>query len=307
MMNFEEFCNYVEKEVLSVNPDWSGRTALVKDVRKNNGVMLKGLTITESGKNVFPTIYLDEYYEEMVIDNKTKEAVLEDIACVYEHCLKQTPEFDIIGELQESRIIGVLVNREHNEALLKDIPHLLVGDSLAVIFKYLLEMSTNGFSSVTITDYLAELKGYDEHTLMKIALTNTPELMKCSFQNMVNIVKKSIGEGFVEEMDNKDMRMYVLSNQQNQWGAFSIFYPQVRKKLVTLFRKDLIVVPSSIHELLIIPMDKDTDLSYIDNMVKEVNSTAVAVEEQLADKAFVLKRDGSDDISKFISYYAPGK
>lgn len=305
MMNFEEFCNYVENEVLSVLHHKEGKTAIVKDVHKNNGVVLKGLTILEEGKRISPTIYLEEFYEEMVIENSTEEEILSEIASAYEKCLKEIPEFDIMGNLTEEQIIGVLVNQEHNEELLKDIPHLLIGDSLAVIFKYLLEKSERGYASVTITDYLAQMKGYDEHTLMRIALSNTPKLLKYSFQSMGSVISAMMGVDCEEENDNSDFPMYVLSNQQNQWGAFCILYPQVLEKLFSKFGSDLVMLPSSVHELIILPQNEDMIMSDMDKMVQEVNATQVGPQDRLADKAFVLRRDGSDDISKFVSYYAP--
>lgn len=305
MMSFEDFCNYVANEVLNVKPEWKDRTATVKDVRKNNGVVLKGLTIHEDGKNVFPTVYLEHYYEEMDIQELTKEETLERIACDYERFLENAPEFDWVGDLQENKIIGILVNREQNEELLKDIPHLLIGDSLAVIFKYLLAESEEGTSTVTITDYLAEVKGYDENALMKIALKNTPELMKLSFNSMFSVLF-GVGGNVVDKLEMVSyIPQYVLTNMKKQWGAFAILYPEVREMLFSKFNSDIVILPSSIHELIVLPLNEEVELSDMDEMVKEVNETELRAEEILADKAFVLKQDGSDDISKFLSYYTP--
>lgn len=305
MMNFEEFCSYVKNEVLNKMDRQENMTVSVRDIRKNNGVCLKGLVISQAGKNICPTIYLEPYYEEMTMEHLSKEDVLTKIVSDYINASKKDIDFDITVNLREDKIVGVLVNQERNMELLKDIPHILIGDSLAVIFKYLIDVSVEGISSITITDYLAELKGYETDRLMELALVNTPKIMGYSFRSMISALGELAGLGLEEDFSRSGFPMYVLSNKLGQFGAFALLYPETRDVLFEKFGNDLLVIPSSIHELIVCPADNELVLSDIDNVVREVNETQLKADELLADRAFVMKRDGSDDISKFVSYYAP--
>lgn len=59
LTNFAEVVKYeVEKMV------GAGFKVKLNDVRKNNGIVLKGVTITENGNNIFPTVYLNDYYKD---------------------------------------------------------------------------------------------------------------------------------------------------------------------------------------------------------------------------------------------------
>lgn len=304
MMNFEEFCSYVESNILDVLGSKEERTASVKEVLKNNSVVLKGLMIVENESNISPTIYLEDFYEQMVVEEKSEEEILEEIASAYERFRKEVPDFDAHRDLREEKIIGVLVNREHNEELLKSIPSVVVNDSLVVIFKYLVDVNSNGIGTVTITDYFAELKGYSEKDLMRLALYNTPKLLEFELRNMLDVIC-DMQDINPEEVGISELPMYVISNQHKKFGAFCLLYPEVREQLLNRFDSDLVILPSSVHELIIIPTEDDMSMRDMDRMVQEVNATQVVMQEQLADRAFVLKQDGSDDISKFLSYYAP--
>ena len=61
-MTYFQFVQAVEQQVKAgVKKDHEVR---IHTARKNNGVWRKGLSISESGINVAPTIYLEEYYQQ---------------------------------------------------------------------------------------------------------------------------------------------------------------------------------------------------------------------------------------------------
>ena len=69
-------------------------------------------------------------------------------------------------------------------------------------------------------------------------------------------------------------RMYILSNQRNIYGATSLLYPGVLKDLGNAFQSDLYILPSSLHEVMILPKNRTyMDMYYLQDMVKAVNAT----------------------------------
>ena len=84
----------------------------------------------------------------------------------------------------------------------------------------------------------------------------------------------------------EEIPMFVITNDLKLNGAASIYYSDVLEKIAEKLRDDLYILPSSIHEVIAIP-SKYGDLESLSTMVKEVNSTQVAEEEQLSDNVYL--------------------
>ena len=87
--------------------------------------------------------------------------------------------------------------------------------------------------------------------------------------------------------------MYVVSNRKRFFGAAQILD---RMTIREYFSKEwpdckrLIVIPSSIHECILIPIDdEEIDLEDFHRMVHEVNASTVDEEEQLGDCCYVME------------------
>nr|WP_297703219.1 DUF5688 family protein [uncultured Butyrivibrio sp.] len=141
----------VAKDITSFLEYDENRQVFVKDVRKNNGVLLKGLTIKSDSEQIAPTIYLEQFYEQYSHTGDYDE-VLRTIAKAYENSkLGSIPGFSA-DDLSENNIYGVLVNTDSNEELLRDIPSVRVLDGrFSVVFRYSLD-EFGDKASVLITD-----------------------------------------------------------------------------------------------------------------------------------------------------------
>ena len=85
--------------------------------------------------------------------------------------------------------------------------------------------------------------------------------------------------------------MYVLTNQSKYYGASGILDHSTLHRISEQIG-DFIVLPSSIHEVIIIPKNEDMgDYSRLAAMVKEVNAAVVLPEERLSDHVYVYSRD----------------
>ena len=103
----------------------------------------------------------------------------------------------------------------------------------------------------------------------------------------------------------KDLpEIYVVSNSMRVRGAASIFYSNVLREVAKKFGTDLILLPSSIHEWLILPYNRDYKLADLENMVYEANTEVVAEREILSyhvygyvrktDQLSILSKNGSN-------------
>lgn len=88
------------------------------------------------------------------------------------------------------------------------------------------------------------------------------------------------------DMDVPETPLYVVTNAAKYRGAANILD---RKSLIkALGHGDFIVIPSSIHEVLILPAEEYDNLSDLAQMVKEINASQVAPEEQLGDTVYKI-------------------
>ena len=74
-------------------------------------------------------------------------------------------------------------------------------------------------------------------------------------------------------------------------GAAVILYPKLIKKIADEFKSDFVLLPSSIHEWLLIPAESPENISMFSQMVTEVNDTQLADEEKLSDHAYYYSRN----------------
>lgn len=123
-MKLEKFMEAVTIKVQEIAGE--DASVHVQEVRKNNNVLLHGMTILRKGQNVSPTIYLDSFFE-MLEDGMDLEYIVRRILEVYVKGLPKSKvdmEFFRDFEKVKDRIVYRLVNREKNKELLDNIPHV---------------------------------------------------------------------------------------------------------------------------------------------------------------------------------------
>ena len=85
---------------------------------------------------------------------------------------------------------------------------------------------------------------------------------------------------------NKDNPMTIITNDRLVDGASAIFYPGVMDLVGERMQGDYFILPSSVHETLVVPDDGGVSLQELTDMVKEVNMTQVSPEDQLTDQVY---------------------
>lgn len=82
----------------------------------------------------------------------------------------------------------------------------------------------------------------------------------------------------------------MLTNRNKVFGGIMMTWQYTLEKLKEkLGSEEFIVLPSSIHEVLAIPLNEETEWKGLKEMVKEVNNTMVIQEEVLSDSLYVYK------------------
>ena len=269
-------------------------------VTKNNGVHFTGLTVRPQSQRIAPTIYMDPYFD-MLQSGEPFETVIDQIVSCCTAALSCAQNGIDAGDITDftqlkDKICYKLVSRDLNRELLSAVPHRDYHD-LAVIYYIRLCMTDNGMATITVTDNLARIWGADEETLYNLACTNTPVLNRGCVMPVLDVLDSlcDVKETAARESstyDNFDftytgkseLPMYVATNKNKIYGAGILLYAglldAVAGKLGNFY-----VLPSSVHELIIIP-DTFGNPSELKQMVKNINGTEVQAEEILSDNCY---------------------
>ena len=80
--------------------------------------------------------------------------------------------------------------------------------------------------------------------------------------------------------------MYVLSNTEMNYGAALMVCPDVLENISALFSEGFYIIPSSVHEVLIVPKERNLSPKDLGVMLREINQKEVAKEEVLSDRVY---------------------
>ena len=268
----------------------------LQEVRKNNGVIKLGLMVNDKSKNIAPTIYLDETYLDYERGRK-----LEEILNVLSDNLKRgmprakiDMEFFADYEKVRDKICYKLINFEKNETLLEDVPYVPFLD-LAICFFYPFWHEEIGGGSILIKNDHVKKWGVSVRDLWNAANANTRELYPESCCPMDGVLMELAGREpqpwpALPEKDWGAYCMTVLTNRQRVYGAAVILYDGYLERIAEILKASFYVVPSSIHEVLLLPILEGGDQRELRNVIREVNDENIDPQDVLSDNLYRYDR-----------------
>ena len=252
----------------------------VTRVTKNNDIELTGVVLMKESDNLSPTIYLDGLFEEYQ-DGAYIEDLAEQIIRLYKEQLpagRLDMDFFRNFEQVKDRIFYKLVSYNKNRKMLEKLPYYKWND-LALIFYYAMEEERIGRASITIHHQHLKMWEQSLDTLYAVAQENMKKSMPELLVSMKDLLEETTG---LKMGEDTYLPMYVLTNQEKVYGAAAMLYSEHMKKLAERWQTDLLILPSSIHEVLLLPDDGQNEYAFYRQMVEEVNTTQVEPEEVLS-------------------------
>lgn len=305
-MNFYEFIKAVKDKVEDYFLKKGMEDVMIEitPLTSHNDVTLHGIAIMKNEDSISPNIYLEPYFDRYK-KGESIEAITEHILEVYENAKPLAPEIsdnDFSYEKIKDKVVYQIVDAKQNRRRLSDLKFSEAGNGFAKV--YCIAVSED--SRIPIRNDLAAYYDYDPKKLFEDAERNTPVLYPATLTD----IDAAIFASFMEDQKagpllsecekvNPDMPMYVLSNTAGFHGAASIFYPEVKERLAELVDDSYYVVPSSVHEVLILPCNSVIDEKTLTAMVKEINDTHVSVSDRLSDT--VMKYDKEQKELKIVN------
>lgn len=291
-MDVKEFAQRVQRGLQKTLGEEA--QVILKEVRKNNGVVLQGVMIAARDRNVSPTIYLDSLLEQYE-DGETLGSIVRKILQIYKaDTPEQNVDMEFFRDFQKvrDRIAYRLIHAGRNRELLESIPHIEFLD-LAICFYYCYNGKELGNGSILI--YNTHMEMWDTSTLelFLLAQKNTRRICGTDLKSMEDIVRELLEEGGAEALleEEKDRfleerPMIILSNRYCCHGAACILYPGLLEELAQKAGKNLFILPSSIHEVILLPDTGEERPEELRELVREVNTSQVRPEEILSDSLY---------------------
>lgn len=293
------FADEIASGIMKYFPEDRQMQCRVVETTKNNNVNRVAITFHEAGGSVGPVIYM-EPFREAAINGRPMSEIMGEIADIVSRSRDKT---ELIGSLDYGDYEGIkeylfvtLINGRDNRQMLSHMLYRQMED-LALILELKFPMK-DGVGSVKVSHELAERWAVDTDVLFEQAEINVMKAEPARLQNIEDVLSQIGTDGKEtenlldrEDSETKTIGIYVLSNRSKVKGAGVISYPGVMEKVDHLFPNGFYILPSSIHELLVVPKSPDLDPKGLGEMVREINRSEVAKEDQLSDRVYTYDRD----------------
>lgn len=191
-------------------------------------------------------------------------------------------------EIMKEKLSVEVISAEANEELLAKVPHDRIED-LAVVYRFIMESNEDGRASILVNNDLIERMGVTHEQLRADALENSPEIRPVVIQGMNEVMKEMMGPEAYEMFgipDDTEEMMFIATVPDKNSGAGVLAYQDFMDQAAEKIGGDFYVIPSSIHEILLVPDNGEVQAEGLKEMVQEVNATEVSPEEKLSDNVY---------------------
>ncbi len=306
IMSFDDFLEAIRDKL----EEYYGEECRVtiNTVTKNNDSIRHGVTILRKGYTSAPNIYVDDAYEEYR-SGKSMERITTELICLRNKCKDEIDfDADLFTDYEWVKgHLGIkLVSRERNSRLLVDVPYKCYSD-LAILFNVDVSDDEIGKGSILIRNEHMSMWDVSIDRLYEDALDSMVRREPPYMADMIDVVAELLGQrtggeglpGFDADTLRSQMGvgtdggccMYILTDQSKINGASVIVYPGMLADIGRTLGADYYVLPSSIHEVIILPDDGDNDRGYeLSALVRDVNESKLSPDEVLSDHAYRYHR-----------------
>ncbi len=294
-MDMEQFAESIRERI-----EQKGRFEKVslQNVLKNNGVKRCGLLLHSGGNNLVPTIYLEPFFEAYG-NGADMEEIVGRILESYENIPGEGVDMSFFREfpMVKDRLCMKLVNRESNLEFLSEVPYREFLD-MAVVYYVDYYDPVVGAGTIQVYNSHMEMWGVSEEELWEVAGINTPERKPGRIESLGDL----LAEAFAKYDDDDSEQSYssiregavsmmIITNIERMYGAAAVLYSRMLKQAADKTGSDLFILPSSLHEVIAVPVIDGEEAADLKEMVREVNRKELQPEEVLSDNVYIYRRE----------------
>ena len=292
-MNYEDFKEKFIEDVSDRLYEQGAEVNIsVHEVNKLNE-SYEAITVTPEGSNIGVNVGIDKFFG--AYEHGTSyEDVVDRAVDTISHGIAERPAFDVASltdySQMKEKLAMEVVSAEANKDLLETVPHKNMED-MAVVYRFVLSSDDDGRASILVTNQIIESMGVTPEQLHADALENAPHIKPAEIRGMSEVMAEHVGPAQAEmmgivPMDSEDEQMFVATVPDKVHGAGVLAYQDFMDQAAERVGGDFFILPSSIHEILIVPDNGQMDLKTLEDMVKDVNATQVAPADKLTDSVY---------------------
>lgn len=255
-----------------------------------NNIAYHGYMLYSKSNNISPVIYTSfhDWYE------NNDFGVVKFLSEQYKELAVKEPvslEYVKDKEFVLNRIRPRLIGREKNmDELLKSKKAFVQLDNLDMLITFYIHLGETEESEVNIPvtqDLLLSAGAITLEEAKEYAISNMEKI--ASIRSIREVLNELIGmEGSSgSEVDSENMM--ICSNETRCYGAASVLCPSIQNELMRQLGNDVLLLPSSIHEMIAIPGDYIDEIDMLQAMVEEINTDQVRIDEQLTNSVYMLR------------------
>ena len=292
-MDYEEFKEqFISAVKESLYEQGSDMNVSVNEVKKLNE-SYEAMTVTPEGARVGVNIGIERFYD-AYNEGRPFDEVVDKAVETINHGINERPDFDIdsftdYSQMKEKLAMEV-VSAETNKEMLENVPHKDLED-MAVVYRFVLSSDDEGRASILVTNQILESMGVTPEQLHADALEIAPQIKPAEIRGMSEVIAEMMGMEQAEAlgimpMRPEDEQLFVATVPDKTHGAGVLAYQNFMDQAAERVGGDFFILPSSIHEVLIVPDNGRMNLKELEAMVRDVNATQVAPADKLTDNVY---------------------
>lgn len=266
----------------------------MKSVEKLNNEGYDAVTVTPADSNIGVTLNVEAFYKAHE-DGASMDEVVSKASDTFIRGFDNQPSIDVASlmdyEQMKDKLIMEVVSTEANADMLANVPHVEMED-MSVVYRFVIDSNDDGRATILATNNMLEAMGITPEQLHEDALKNAPELKPAVITGMSEVMAEMMGMS-PEEMammgmptDPADEQMFVATVPDKIHGAGVLAYQDFMDQAAERVGGSFYILPSSLHEVLLVPDNGQMNLQDLEAMVREVNATQVAPEDKLTDNVY---------------------
>lgn len=291
--NRKKFVELVKQEVEKK----TGCEVITEEITKEKEV-LYSFTVQKKGEPSLPLVSFDCFYEAYQ-KGRSMEHIVETILYFSENqkALKEIGACFSDYQKAKYKICYKLVNREKHLGFLKEMPHEPFLD-LVKLYYVIAEEKEGWKASVAIQNSQLKAWGISEEALKQQAEENMKRIFPVQAKSILEAIQEFMetGEKIQEEIEIEHFPnlLFVFSNAWNCYGASVIAYDGLLKKIAEKWNGNVVILPSSVHEVILTPIQEEVELLDLVEIVKEINATEVKEEEVLSNHVYLYEKESGN-------------
>ena len=299
MQTYGMINDVVEAVKLAIPEELAGKFDISDiEVKKHNDMVKHGVVIRPIDSQIAPTIYVEDCME-MLGPDATMEQLAEDILRVGLKALEDAPVLEDLSfeyeDIKDKLVIQV-ADPAQNMDRLKDLAYKPIDGGMVMLAYIHAEQRDDGVFRCAVSKDLVADNGYDVDRIFEDGLANTIAKYPPVFSDLENVI---FGGTERDGMDPREpdaavrpgQKLYVVTNSAQTLGAAAIYYPEVKERIADILGDNYYALPSSIHEMIIVPEKAGLEPDELRDMVRSANREVVMKEDVLSDRIFYYDRE----------------